>query len=365
MRGGYGPMVISFGLLLVVTLVIDNFLTALVRSEEFKIVGYIILLLVLATLIMYSVYLKHALLVAGKKIAIYDYAWRQISCGFAVTGRTGETEVYGEKELFELFGFSGAKTNYNVLADEGKCAYPVTQTEVCVLPDGERRYADRLIIPVIGINGGYVVEFLFDVSERLLEIAQREEDYLRIIKILVNMFEMKDPYCHGHSEVVSDLAQDLAREAGVAETEVKLIATAALLRDIGKTMTSGNLLDMGNLLTDEHYNNIKDHSGMGADILSSIENFRDIAILVRHHHERFDGQGYPAGMRGTEIPLGSRIIAVVDAFEAMTAGRSGIDKMDVKATLAVLRAEKGRKFDPSLVDAFINIVSVGRVKNES
>ncbi|MBP2653890.1 MAG: metal dependent phosphohydrolase [Firmicutes bacterium] len=365
MNRKYGRMAVFSVILLVFTLVVDNFLTALVRSEQFKIVGYVILLIVLAALMAYAGYLKYALLLACKKIAIYNHAWQRLPCSFAVTGKDGKTEINGDRELFRLFGFSGGKTCYNVWTPEHGDFYgPATQKEICSLGNGKSRYAERFIIPVVGINGGYVVEFLFDASERILKAGQKEEDYLRIIKILVNMFEMKDPYSHGHSEVVSTLAHELARKIGAVEPEVNLITKAALLHDIGKITIPADVLNKTSKLLVEEYNKIKTHSGVGADILDSIEIFRDAAVIVRHHHERFDGCGYPDGLVGEAIPLGSRIIALADAFEAMTAGRSVNGKLDVAATLAVLVAEKGRQFDPVLVDVFVNMVLSERVERQ-
>ncbi|MBP2645591.1 MAG: hypothetical protein H6Q75_1031 [Firmicutes bacterium] len=362
MNGRYGQLAVSLGILLVFMLVMDTFLTSLVRNEQFQTVGYIMLLVVLGALIMYVIFLKHSLLMAGKKIAIYNYAWRQIPCSFAVTGKEGKTEIYGAEDLFQQFGFSGAKTSYNVWAiPEEEETDPAVQPEVCVTSSGTKRYAERIIVPVLGINGGYVAEFLFDVSERLKKYCSKEDEYLQMIKILVNMFEMKDPYSHGHSEVVSALANDLARKMCLPDEDVRRIKRAALLHDVGKLVIPSDLLISDKRLTTEESNTIKAHSSVGADILFSLPVFRDIAGIVRHHHERFDGNGYPDRIGGQNIPLGARIIAVVDAFEVMTAGRVSC-KLDVTNTLRVLVEEKARWFDPQVVDAFVAMVSEEQAK---
>jgi uncharacterized domain HDIG len=213
--------------------------------------------------------------------------------------------------------------------------------------------------------GGYTAEFLCEVSVRMRQAGERESEYVKMLKILVNMFEMKDPYSNGHSEAVSNLAHDLAKTLGLTESEADVIFRAALLHDIGKIIIPAEIINKDDELTPAEYRSIQAHPGVGADILATLGIFREEAVIVRHHHERFDGGGYPDGLVGGEIPVGARIIAVADAFDAMTSGRSVRGRRDAADALALIEAEMGKQFDPVVASAFIDLVNEGRAGRET
>lgn len=359
MNGHGRHLLVAFGVVLAITLVLNDYLASPAYGEALSSTGYITHLGLLLLVIAYATYLKYEASVLKEKLTVYRQAWRQIPGGIAVLKKNRVVETCAAVELFEIFGLESGGQDGGVPAT----VLPIRREEkreYC----GKQCYADRFVIPLTGLPGGYSTEFLLDASERVRRTRQRESEYVQMIKILVNMFEIKDPYSHGHSEVVSHLAQELAEALGLSEAEIGTVSKAALLHDIGKIIIPTEILGKAEELTADELEKIQTHACVGADILSGMELFREEAVIVRHHHERFDGRGYPGGLSGREIPAGSRIIAVVDAFEAITAGRSIKGKRNIESTLAVLEAEKGRQFDPEIVEVFITMVRTERTARE-
>lgn len=135
------------------------------------------------------------------------------------------------------------------------------------------------------------------------------------------------------------------------------IHTGGLLHDIGKIGISEYVLTKPDQLTSEEYDIIKQHPKIGYEMLKQVDRFKEEGIMdiVLYHHERFDGKGYPTGLKGTEIPLGARIVAVADTFDAMTSRRIYRNELDLEHTLAVIRQNKGTQFDPDVADAFLSL----------
>ena len=138
---------------------------------------------------------------------------------------------------------------------------------------------------------------------------------------------------------------------------INKVGNAALLHDIGKEKVSPEILNKKEKLTDEEWIEIKNHSIEGYKILSGIDKFRKFADIVLHHHERWDGQGYPHGLKEEEIPLASRIIAIVDAYDVMTHDRIYKEKMSKDQALKEILRNKGKQFDPNIVDGFIKYIN--------
>jgi putative nucleotidyltransferase with HDIG domain len=364
MNGRYGQVIGTLGVLVAVTLLLNDFLAGLVRSNESSTLESIIHLTVIAGFLAYIAYLKHRLVADRRGQEVFRKVWLQIPCGLAIIRKDGLVEVDGNDELFNVFGLASGILKDGKFTPEPKTAAvkKIIKTEECQTSGGYKRYADRFVIPLNGYSAGnYAVEFLFEVTHRMQEVDKRESEYINMLKILVNMFEMKDPYSRGHSEVVSNLAQELAKAMNLTAGEVTAITMAALLHDIGKIIIPSEILNKTAELSVAEYDIIKTHPIVGAEILSGMTVFENVALIVKHHHERFDGKGYPEGLSGSAIPLGSRVIAVADAFDSMTAGRSVHGKRSVTATLATLVSEKGRQFDPVIVDVFVSLVRVGRI----
>lgn len=351
-----GHKLLSYVVALLAAVWVNDFLVVLVRSDEYGSAGYLIHLAAFTANAAGAVYLRQAQGDSLRRLAACRHAWQGLPCAMAVVG-AGTVESFGDAELIGLCrlpqGGAGGGTDAAMTVEEHRG------------DDGRERLIERRIIPLTGFNaGGYTAEIIFDITEQGRRARHREEDYVKMLQILVNMFEMKDPYSNGHSEAVSNLAQDLARTLGLPGTGVAALARAAILHDIGKIVIPPEILNKCGVLTPVERAAIQAHAGVGADILANLGTFREEAVIVRHHHERFDGAGYPDRLRGEAIPLGARIIAVADAFDAMTAGRSVRGRRDVAAALAVLEAEKGGQFDPDIVTVFRKLVAAGREGRE-
>jgi putative nucleotidyltransferase with HDIG domain len=173
-----------------------------------------------------------------------------------------------------------------------------------------------------------------------------------MLRQLAADLEAADPYTHGHSRRVARYASLIARRLGLSPEEVRTIRRAAALHDIGKLHTPEQILDKPGRLTDSEFAIIKLHPGDGADMIAGLIDDPDLIAIVRHHHERMDGNGYPARLAGDQIPLGARIIAVADTFDAITTKRSYRQSRPHKAALDIMRSEAGTQLDPDAVRAF-------------
>ena len=172
---------------------------------------------------------------------------------------------------------------------------------------------------------------------------------------LTSAVDAKDAYTCGHSERVAMVSKMLAQEAGVNEHDVERIYRAGLLHDVGKIGVPEAVLQKPGRLTAEEFEQMKRHPVIGAHILQDVKQIKDIIPGVLHHHERFDGKGYPGGLAGHDIPLMGRIICLADCFDAMTTTRTYRQAMPLEAALADIRRCAGTQFDPGLTESFLNI----------
>jgi putative nucleotidyltransferase with HDIG domain len=191
-------------------------------------------------------------------------------------------------------------------------------------------------------------------SDKHLEQVNRL--YLSTIETLAMAIDAKDQVTHGHIRRVQAHATSLAKEVGVTdESLLKAIEAAALLHDMGKLAVPEYILNKPGKLTDAEFEKMKLHASVGADILSAIDFPYPVVPIVRHHHENWDGSGYPSGIRGTEIPIGARILAVVDCFDALTSDRPYRPRMSDEDALMILRERRGTMYDPMIVDTFFQV----------
>lgn len=203
-------------------------------------------------------------------------------------------------------------------------------------------------------------ELLEAIGKRIEEEGRRQKTYLQVITTLVNALESKDPYTEGHSEKVCKYSLLLAETIGLSADEQIKIKTAALLHDLGKIGIPDRVLHKKGKLTDEEFAFIKEHEILSVKILEPLEEFKELLPYILHHHEDYNGAGYPHGLAGEFIPLGARIIAIADVFDALTTGRDYKDAFSVDRSLEILVQEKGKRFDPDLVDAFVKIINKDR-----
>ncbi|MHA6261540.1 HD-GYP domain-containing protein [Sporosarcina sp. CAU 1771] len=180
-----------------------------------------------------------------------------------------------------------------------------------------------------------------------------DEQLSGIVKGVIATLELKDPYTRGHSERVAEYAMSLATATGkIKESELSYFYYACLLHDIGKAQIPDTILTKYGKLTDEEYEVIKTHPIVGAKAIKDVEGIADNIAVVYHHHERWDGKGYPDGLAGEETPLVARITAVADAFDAMTSTRSYRSALPFEEAYQRILDGKGSQFDPELVEIF-------------
>jgi putative nucleotidyltransferase with HDIG domain len=199
------------------------------------------------------------------------------------------------------------------------------------------------------------------VDEAHRHVADVERLYRASVEMLAIAVDAKDQVTHGHIRSVQRHTLAAAAALGVTDArELKAIEAGALLHDIGKLAVPDYVLNKPSALTDAEFETMKRHASMGARILTAVDFPYPIVPIVRHHHERWDGRGYPDGLVGAEIPLGARILAVVDCFDALTSDRPYRPKLSDERAIEILQARKGTFYDPVVVDKFIELIPVLR-----
>lgn len=176
-----------------------------------------------------------------------------------------------------------------------------------------------------------------------------------IIFSLTSLLENHDTYTKNHSENVAKIARKIARSLGLSQEEINLIYYAGLVHDIGKTIVPYEIINKTEKLTDEEYVMVKNHSVWGSEALVKSNELEYLAKIVRHHHEAYDGKGYPDQLKGISIPLASRIICVADAYDAMINDRPYRKAMNKEAAIEELARCSGTQFDPEIVEAFLKL----------
>ena len=207
-----------------------------------------------------------------------------------------------------------------------------------------------------------------DANQHLTELNRL---YLSTVETLAMAIDAKDQITHGHIRRVQGYATGLAKALGVTDgRELRAIEAAALLHDMGKLAVPEHILNKPGKLTAYEYDRMKMHSSVGAQILSAIDFPYPVVPIVRHHHENWDGTGYPDGLSGTDIPIGARIMAVVDCYDALTSDRPYRPALSDEEALAIIEARKGTMYDPVVTDAFVTVhleisATVNEISRES
>lgn len=185
---------------------------------------------------------------------------------------------------------------------------------------------------------------------RLKSGHQSQQLYFKTITALTEAIDAKDMYTAGHSQRVAEISTTIAYQLGLTAKEIDTVHYGSLLHDIGKIGIPESILNKKGGLTDEELFNIKRHPVIGTNILRSIDFLDDALYIVRYHHERFDGQGYPEGIKGEEIPFMARIVCIADAWDAMTSDRSYREALPVSVAIEELEKNKGSQFDPYIIN---------------
>ncbi|HEY5527124.1 MAG TPA: HD domain-containing phosphohydrolase [Candidatus Anoxymicrobiaceae bacterium] len=196
-----------------------------------------------------------------------------------------------------------------------------------------------------------------------LENASLYEDlemsYFSTVKALARAIEVKDPYTYGHSERVTDYAMAIANRMSLSEWDLRNIKYDAALHDIGKIGIARKILNKPGALSEEEFVHVKTHPQLGDSIIEPVTFLQAPRQIILHHHERYDGKGYPGGLSGDDIPLGARILAVADSFEAMMSDRPDRKALPVAEAVKELQINAGTQFDPDVVKAFMRAIEDG------
>ena len=186
--------------------------------------------------------------------------------------------------------------------------------------------------------------------------ADFEDVYLQMAGVLAQMVEMHEPYARGHSERVALLSNEIALRLGCPDELIRDIQLAAMIHDIGKIVIPDHILFKPSHLTSAEYSEIKRHPAATGDIIRRVDYFQGIIPLIESHHEWYNGKGYPRKLTGENIPLGARILAVADAYDAMTCPRPYRPRLSNEDVVQALKKGAGTQWDPTVVDAFLRIL---------
>ena len=196
------------------------------------------------------------------------------------------------------------------------------------------------------------------VNDQITHLDTMNRQYRATIEALAHAIDAKDQVTHGHIRRVQTASLQLARALGCSDAhQIHAIEAASLLHDLGKLAIPEHILNKPGRLTPAEYETMKDHAKIGAEILAGVDFPYPVVPIVRHHHENWDGTGYPDGLAGDDIPLGARILQVVDCFDALTSHRPYRRALSRDEAIAILRERRGTMYDPAVVDAFERIAS--------
>lgn len=213
-----------------------------------------------------------------------------------------------------------------------------------------------VILPLLGISYFTYKSSMARIEDANAHLDQMNSLYLSTIETLAMAIDAKDQITHGHIRRVQTLAVSLAKEVGINDDkQIRAIEAAALLHDMGKLAVPEYILNKPGPLTPAEFERMKQHASVGADILSSIDFPYPVVPIVRHHHESWDGSGYPSGLRGAGIPIGARVLSVVDCFDALTSDRPYRPRLTDEEALQVIKERRGTMYDPLIVDGFMHL----------
>ena len=273
-------------------------------------------------------------------------------------------------------GMDGFETIAAVRSNEKTADIPVifltadddSETETRGLKAGAMDFIKKPFVPeVLLLRVRHTIELtrlqsdLAREVEKKTEVVKAQHEKLerismQIVKTLSGAIDAKDTYTNGHSTRVADYSREIARRAGFDEKQVDDIYMMGLLHDVGKIGIPEAIINKPAKLTDEEYVQIKTHPLLGAGILKNITEFPQLVVGARWHHERYDGKGYPDGIAGEEIPTEARIIAIADAYDAMSSRRSYRDVLPQDYIRGELVKGRGTQFDPAFTDIMLTMI---------
>ena len=207
------------------------------------------------------------------------------------------------------------------------------------------------------------IEYKHNLEQKVgKKAAEIKESYLGIVIALASSIEMRDMYTGGHSKRVSEIAYMIGKEMNLDEKKLGELKIGGILHDIGKIAISDNILKKSSKLTDEEFGEIKKHPTMGYNIVKNIPSLESIIPYILYHQEKYDGTGYPEGLKGKDIPIEGRTISVADAFEAMISDRPYRKALPLDMAYKEIISNSGKQFDPDIVKAFVKLWKTNKIK---
>ena len=214
---------------------------------------------------------------------------------------------------------------------------------------------DYIIKPFRIATIQHTVEKALNHRALILENLRLQENSLNVLRTMVNVLEQRDSYTAGHSRRVTEIAMTIAARLDLSEEDIKTLRLAGLIHDVGKIGIEDMILRKPTRLTEEEFAVIRTHPERGVQIIEPLDFLKEALPIVRHHHECFDGSGYPAGLAGEAIPLGARIVAIADTYDAITSSRAYRRARGQASALAEIERCAGTQFDPELAKLFLEI----------
>ncbi len=267
--------------------------------------------------------------------------------------------IHGDEVVEEIRKFN--KDLYILLLTGHKDLAPPLETikrlEIQGYCEKSDKFDQLLLLIESGIKSIEQMNTIKTINEQLHDKNEElERAYLDTIGILRQTVEAKDPYTRGHSDRVSEYSVLIGKKLGLDEKTLHILKIGGLFHDIGKIGIPDSILLKESKLSDEEYSQIKNHPMIGVHMLDDAAIFTDILPIVKHHHERYDGRGYPSQLVGEDIPYVARIAAVADTFDAMTSKRSYRDSLPIDVVRAEIERCSGTQFDPNISKVFLDIM---------
>ena len=270
------------------------------------------------------------------------------------------TPLHGDQVVEEIRKFN--KELYILLLTGHKDLAPPLDTirrlDIQGYCEKSDKFDQLLLLVESGIKAISQMNLIRKINTELKETYYKlEQAYMESIETLRFTVEAKDTYTRGHSDRVSEYSVLIGKKLGLSDEDVNTLKVGGLFHDIGKIGVPDSILLKNAKLTDDEYSEIKNHPSIGAHILSNATIFKDALPVVKHHHERYDGNGYPGKLKGDDIPYLARIAAVADSFDAMTSRRTYRNSLDLDVVKSEIERCKGTQFDPTCADAFLDILN--------
>ncbi len=269
------------------------------------------------------------------------------------------TPIHGDQVVEEIRKFN--KELYILLLTGHKDLAPPLETirklDIQGYCEKSDKFDQLLLLIESGIKSIAQMNEIKRMNQELSDTYEKlEKAYLDSIETLRYTVEAKDPYTKGHSDRVSAYSVLIGQKLGLSEDDIKTLRVGGLFHDIGKIGIPDSILLKEAKLTDDEYSEIKNHPSIGAHILCNAEVFKDIIPIVKHHHERYDGKGYPGRLKSDDIPYLARIATIADTFDAMTSKRTYRDAMPIDFVKEEIARCAGTQFDPELAKVFLDIL---------